>query len=198
MMKKISGVIAGLFLIAGLTQSGYAADSVSDYDENGNTSNAVNASAIYSKTLANLMQAAEKTGHSIEKRIDKIKIGVDEATFISFVLSDTFPDEFKDGESVGFVDASGFGDRLPDGQYEVKIYFDEKNRDKQSEFINATTGRKYHFDTDTKKIEDPVGINVSEFSIKKGCTWIYVLQILPDGTHIVREVCLDCPECYDE
>lgn len=60
MMKKILGVIAGLFLIAGLTQSGYAADSASD--EETNSSTAVNASSIYSNTLANLMRAAKKTG----------------------------------------------------------------------------------------------------------------------------------------
>jgi hypothetical protein len=144
------------------------------------------------------MQAAEKTGHSIEKRIDKIKIGVDEATFISFVLSDTFPDEFKDGEIVGFVDVSGFGDKLPDGQYEVKIYFDEENHDKPSEFINVKTGKQYHFDTDTKKIKVPKGINTCEYSIKKGCTWIQVLMVTIYGDALLVDVCLDCPECYDE
>jgi hypothetical protein len=196
MMKKILSFIAGLFLIAGLTQSGYAADSASD--EETNSSTAVNASAIYSNTLANLMRAAKKTGHSIDQRIGKIQIGIDETTFISFVLSDTFPDEFKDGEIVGFVDASGFGDKLPDGQYEVKIYFDEENHDNQSEFINVTTGKKYYFDTDTETIEAPKGINTCESRIIKGCTWISVLIITPHGTAIIREVCLDCPECYDE
>jgi hypothetical protein len=156
------------------------------------------ASAIYKKTKKDLIKAAKKKGHSIEKRINKIQVGADEETFISFVLSDTFPDEFTDGESVGFVDVSGFRDKFPDGQYEVKIYFDEKNRDKQSEFINITTGEKYFFDTDTEKVETPKGVTACEFSIKKGCTWIDVLQILPDGTGIIHKVCLDCPECYDE
>ncbi|WP_320044554.1 hypothetical protein [uncultured Desulfobacter sp.] len=195
MKKKISCFIAELFLIIGLTQSGYAADPASDYNEN--SSNAVNVFDIYSKTLANLMQAAEKMGHSIEKRINKIQIGVDEKTFISFVLSDSFPDEFKAGESVGFVDVSGFGDRLPDGQYEVKIYFDEENLDKPSEFINTTTGKQYLFDTNTKKKKDPVSINTSEFGIRKGCTWVYAYVVLPDLTVIIREICLDCPECYN-
>ncbi|WP_320044556.1 hypothetical protein [uncultured Desulfobacter sp.] len=155
------------------------------------------AAAIYKKTKADLMKAAKKKNHSIKQRIDKIQIGASEDSFISFVLSDTFPDEFMDGEIVGFVDVSGYGDRLPDGQYEVKIYFDEKNLNKPSEFINVKTEKQYLFDTDTKKIKDPVSTNASEFSIKKGCTWIYVLGILPDGTAIIRKVCLDCPECYN-
>jgi hypothetical protein len=87
---------------------------------------------------------------------------------------------------------------LPDGQYEVKIYFDEENHDNQSEFINVTTGKKYYFDTDTETIEAPKGINTCESRIIKGCTWISVLIITPHGTAIIREVCLDCPECYDE
>ena len=194
MIKKILGVIAGRLMIVGLTQSGYAVDSASDYNEN--SSNAVNVFDIYSKTLTNLMQAAEKMGHSIEKRINKIQIGVDENTFVSFVLSDTFPDEFTDGESVGFVDVSGFGAKLPDGQYAVKIYFDEKNRDEPSEFINTTTGKQYFFDTDTKTIKAPVGINTSEFGIRKGCTWITVEWKSLSGDIIIREICLDCPECY--
>ena len=196
MMKKILSFIAGLFLIAGLTQSGYAADSASD--EETNSSTAVNASAIYSSTQTNLTKAAEKAGHSIDQRIDKIRIGVDETTFISFVLSDTFPDEFKDGEIVGFVDASGFGDKLPDGQYEVKIYFDEENHDKPSEFINVKTGKQYHFDTDTERINTPSGRTACEFGIKKGCTWIQVSITSPSGNIFIRWVCLDCPDCYDE
>ncbi len=154
------------------------------------------ASAIYKKTKTDLIKVAKKKGHSIEKRINKIQIGVDENTFVSFVLSDTFPDEFTDGEIVGFVDVSGF-DKLPDGQYEVKIYFDEENLDKQSEFINVTTGKQYFFDTDTKKIKNPTCINTSEFGIKKGCTWVYTYIELPDGTIIIHEICLDCPECYN-
>jgi hypothetical protein len=163
-----------------------------------NTSAKEMASAIYKKTKKDLVKAAKKRGHSIEKRINKIQVGTDEETFISFVLSDTFPDEFTDGEVVGFADASGFSDKLPDGQYEVKIYFDEENHDKSSEFINITTGEKYSFDTDTEKIETPKGINACESRIIKGCTWISVLFLLPDGTGFIREVCLDCPECYDE
>jgi hypothetical protein len=189
MMKKILSFIAGLFLIAGLTQSGYAADSASD--EETNSSTAVNASSIYSNTLANLMRAAKKTGHSINQRIGKIQIGIDETTFISFVLSDTFPDEFMDGDIVGFVDVSGYGDTLPDGQYGVKIYFDEENRNNPSEFINIETEKQYRFATNTEKVEDPVGINASEFRIIKGSTCIEVLFYLPDGTAIVCEICTD-------
>jgi hypothetical protein len=197
MMKKILGLIAGLFLIVGLTQSGYAADSASDEETNSSTT--VNASAIYGNTLANLMRAAKKTDHSIDQRIDKIRIGVDEETFISFVLVDTFPDEFKDGEIVGFVDASGFGDKLPDGQYEVKIYFDEENRDKQSEFINVTTGEQYLFDTNTKEIEDTDAINVSKATIteEEECNWVEVDIRFPDGTIVRRMICLNCPDCYN-
>ncbi|WP_320044553.1 hypothetical protein [uncultured Desulfobacter sp.] len=195
MRKKTLGVIVGLFLIVGLIQSGYAADSASEYNEN--SSNAVNVFDIYSKTLANLMQAAEKMGHSIEHRIDNIKIGIDEETFISFVLSDTFPDKYTDGEIVGFVDVSGFGDGLPDGQYGVKMHFEKKTLNKPSEFINITTGEQYLFETDTERVDASVAINTSEFSIKKGCTWIYVLRKLIDGTYIIRKVCLDCPGCYN-
>lgn len=39
------------------------------------------------------------------------------------------------------------GDILPDGQYGVKLYFDEKNRKKPSEFINVKTEEQYLFDT---------------------------------------------------
>ncbi|MCG8553159.1 MAG: hypothetical protein MI799_22355 [Desulfobacterales bacterium] len=161
-----------------------------------NTSAKELASAVYKKTKKDLRKKKKKKGHSIEKRINKIQVGADEETFISFVLSDTFPDEFKDGESVGFVDVSGFGDRLPDGQYEVKIYFDEDNHDKQSEFINVTTGKQYYFDTDTRKIKVPKGINACEYSIKKGCTWITVLMVTLHGDAFLVDVCLDCPECY--
>ena len=189
MMKKILSFIAGLFLIAGLTQSGYAADSASD--EETNSSTAVNASSIYSSTQTNLMKASEKAGHSIDQRIDKIRIGVDETTFISFVLSDTFPDEFMDGDIVGFVDVSGYGDTLPDGQYGVKIYFDEKNWSKPSEFINLTTGEQYLFDTITKEIEDPVDSTFHEFSIIKGSTCVQVCVITPPlGTCVIRTVCI--------
>lgn len=161
-----------------------------------NTSVKEMAHAILKKTKKDLIKAAKKKDHSIEKRINNIKIGVDEDTFISFVLSDTFPDEFTDGEIVGFVDVSGYGDKLPDGQYEVKIYFDEDNHDRQSEFINVTTGKKYYFDTDTKKIEDPTDIYASEYRIIKGCTWITVEWKSLSGDIIIREICLDCPECY--
>lgn len=143
-------------------------------------------------------KGCKKRGHSIEKRINKIQIGADEETFVSFVLSDTFPDEFKDGEPVGFIDVAGFGDKLPDGQYEVKIYFDEENRDRRSEFINVTTEKKYYFDTDTEIIEAPKGINTSEFRVIKGCTWVTVYKVTLHGNILIREVCLDCPECYDE
>ena len=190
MRKKILGVIAGLFIIVGLNQSGHAADSASDYNDDGSPSNTVNVSAIYSKTQANLMQAAEKMGHSIEKRIGNIKIGIDEETFISFVPSDTFPDEFMDGEIIGFVDVLGFGDKLPDGQYSVKIYFDEKNLNKPSEFINVSTGEQYLFETDTIEIEDPVGIDASEYKIIKGSTCIQVcIIVFPTGTCIIRTIC---------
>ena len=193
MRKKILGVIAGLFLIAGLTQSGYAADSASDYNDDGSSSETVNVSAfsIYTKTLTNLMKAAKKMDHSIEQRIGKIKIGIDEETFISFVLSDTFPDEFTDGETVGFIDVSGFGDKLPDGQYGVKIYFGEENLDKQSEFINVTTGEQYLFAAHIEKLEGTISKNSSEFKIIKGSTCIEVLYYLPDGTAIVCEICID-------
>ena len=156
------------------------------------------ASAVFKKTKNDLIKAAKKKDHLIEKRINKIQIGMDEDIFVSFVLSDTFPDKFSDGEIVGFVDVSGFGDGLPDGQYCVKMYFEEKNRNKPSEFINVTTGEQYLFETDTEKIEASVAKNTCEFSIKKGCTWINVLIELIDGTYIIRKVCLDCPECYDE
>ena len=127
--------------------------------------------------------------HSIEQRIGKIKIGIDEETFISFVLSDTFPDEFTDGEIVGFVDVAGFGDILPDGQYGVKIYFDEKNRNKPSEFINVITREQYFFETETQTIEAPVGISASEFKIIKGSTCIQVCLIMPTGTCVISTVC---------
>lgn len=196
MMKKILSFIAGLFLIAGLTQSGYAADSASD--EETNSSTAVNASSIYSNTLANLMRAAGKAGHSIDQRIDKIRIGVDETTFISFVLSDTFPDEFTDGDIVGFVDASGFGDRLPDGQYGVKVFFDEKNTNKPSEFINVTTGEQYLFDTDNRKIENSDDISASEYSITtEECIWITFPWENFAGDIIYIDICLNCPDCYN-
>ena len=152
---------------------------------------------IHRKTKDHLMHAAKKMDHSIEKRINKIKIGADEKTFVSFVLSDTFPDEFTDGEIVGFVDVSGFGDGLPDGQYGVKMYFEEKHRNKPSQFINITTGEEFLFETDTEKIDASIAKNTSEFSIKKGCTWIYVLSKLLDGTYIILKVCIDCPDCYN-
>jgi hypothetical protein len=115
---------------------------------------------------------------------------VDETTFISFVLSDTFPDEFMDGDIVGFVDVSGYGDILPDGQYGVKIYFDKKNWTKPSEFINVTTGEQYPFETNTKIIEDPVGMDASEFKIIKGSTCIQVCVITVTGTWVCSTVCI--------
>ncbi|MCG8550925.1 MAG: hypothetical protein MI799_11035, partial [Desulfobacterales bacterium] len=120
----------------------------------------------------------------------KIKIGIDEETFISFVLSDTFPDEFTDGEIVGFVDLAGYGDILPDGQYGVKIYFDEKNRNKPSEFINVITREQYFFEAETKAIEDLIGISTSEFKIIKGSTCVQVCLILPSGTCLIQTVCI--------
>lgn len=155
-----------------------------------NTSAKEMAHAIYKKTKKDLIKAAKKGGHSIEKRINKIRVGADEETFISFVLSDTFPDEFTDGKIVGFVDVSGYGDTLPDGQYSVKIYFEEKNFKKPSEFINVTTGEQYLFETDTKIIENPVGINASEFKIIKGSTCVQVCLILPGTmTCVIQTVC---------
>ena len=192
MKKKISGVIAGLFLIVGLTQSGYAVDPAFDYNDDGSSSDTLNVSAfsIYTKTLTDLMKAAKKMDHSIEQRIGKIKIGIDEETFISFVLSDTFPDEFTDGEIVGFIDVSGYGDTLPDGQYGVKLYFDEKNRNKPSEFINVITREQYFFETEAQTIEDPVGISASEFKIIKGSTCVQVCLILPGTmTCVIQTVC---------
>lgn len=147
------------------------------------------ASTLYKKTKKDLIKAANKMDHSIEKRINKIRVGADEETFISFVLSDTFPDKFTDGEIVGFVDVSGYGDTLPDGQYSVKIYFDEKNWPKPSEFINVTTGEQYPFETNTKIIENPVGMDASEFKIIKGSTCIQVCLILPGGTCLIQTVC---------
>jgi hypothetical protein len=157
-------------------------------------------SGVHSKTQDNLMRAAKKLDHSIEQRIDKIKIRKDKDSFISFVLSDTFPDKFKEGEILGFADVSGYGDKLPDGQYGVKIFFDEKNLKKPSEFTNVTTGEQYLFITDTKKTENSDNISTSEFSITtEECIWITVVAgILPDGSYIIRYVCLNCPDCYDE
>ena len=149
------------------------------------------ASSLYKKTKKDLIKAAKKKGHSIEKRIEKIQIGVDEKTFISFVLSDTFPDNFTDGKIVGFGDVSGYGDSLPDGQYSVKIYFDEKNWSKPSEFINIATGEEYLFETDTRIIENPVGINANESKIIKGSTCIQVCYILLSGTCLIRTICYD-------
>ncbi len=37
----------------------------------------------------------------------------------------------------------------------------------------------------------------SEYTDDDGCTWISVLIITPHGTAIIREVCLNCPECYN-
>lgn len=164
-------------------------------DEKPDLSNMV--SAIYSNTQNNLMAAAQQLGHSIDKRINKIKIGADKNTFISFVLSDSFPDKFTDGDIIGFVDVSGYGEKLPDGRYGVKIYFDEENIDKDSEFINVESGKKYFFGTETQTIKDHDSVYISEFSIKKGCTWISVLIITLHGNAMIRDVCLDCPMCYE-
>ncbi|MCG8553160.1 MAG: hypothetical protein MI799_22360 [Desulfobacterales bacterium] len=75
MKKKISGVIAGLFLIVGLTQFGYAADSASDYNDDGSSSDTVNVSAfsIYTKTLTNLMKAAKRWIIPLNKELVKLK-----------------------------------------------------------------------------------------------------------------------------
>nr|WP_321403312.1 hypothetical protein [uncultured Desulfobacter sp.] len=147
------------------------------------------ASSIYKKTKTDLMRTAKKMNHSIEKRIGKIQIGADADTFISFVLSDIFPDKFTDGEIVGFMDVSGYGDDLPDGQYGVKIYFDEKNLKKPSEFISVTTGEQYLFETNTKELKEPVGIKANESKIIKGSTCIQVCLILPSGTCLIQTVC---------
>nr|WP_319494216.1 hypothetical protein [uncultured Desulfobacter sp.] len=157
------------------------------------------ASSGHSETQGHLMRAAQKMGYSIEKKINKIKIRADEKNFLSIVFSDTFPDKFTDGEIVGFVDVSGFGDRLPDGQYGIKIYFDEKNWSKPSEFINVKSEEKYFFDTDTEKIEaSSVNINASECSItEEECIWVDVSIPLPGGTIIHRTICVNCPDCYE-
>ncbi|WP_020586699.1 hypothetical protein [Desulfobacter curvatus] len=160
------------------------------------------ASAIHSKTQANLMQAADKMGQTIEERINKIKIGADKDTFISFVLSDSFPGKSMDGQIVGFVDASGYGERLPDGQYGIRISFGEKNFNrqsefikKQSEFINVKNGESYFFDTKIEIIEDPDGGYVSEFSVEKGCTKLSFIKKTFHGDLVRCTICLDCPSC---
>nr|WP_320191410.1 hypothetical protein [uncultured Desulfobacter sp.] len=156
------------------------------------------ASRVHSKTQDHLIRAAKKMNHSIEQRIDKIQIRADEKIFISIVPSDTFPDKLTDGDIVGFVDVSGFGDRLPNGQYGIKIYFDEKNPNKPSEFINVNTGEQYLFDTDTKKIEAPDAISASELSITtEECIWITVPWENLSGDIFYFDICLNCPECYN-
>lgn len=55
MKKRISGLIIGLFLIAGLTQSGYAAGWAFDYDGDGTTSNAIRISEFWDVTSPNLV-----------------------------------------------------------------------------------------------------------------------------------------------
>lgn len=55
MKKSISGLIIGLFMIAGFAQSGYAAGWAFDYDGDGNTVNAIGISEFWDVTSPNLV-----------------------------------------------------------------------------------------------------------------------------------------------